>query len=51
MWLLERADWRGLVRTDSHIEAWRPGAGVDTVEEEDAGVCMYAPDGVRIEEG
>jgi len=51
MWLLERAGGRGLVRSDSHIEAWRAGAGVDTIEEDDAGVCMYAPDGVRIEEG
>jgi hypothetical protein len=51
MRLLERAGGRGLVRSDSHIEVWRAGAGVDTVEEDDAGVCKYAPDGVRIEEG
>jgi hypothetical protein len=51
MWLLERAGGRGLVRFDSHIEVWRAGAGVDTIEEDDAGVCMNAPDGVRIEEG
>ena len=51
MWLLERAGGRGLVRSGSHIEEWRAGAGVDTIEEEDAGVCKYAPEGVRIEEG
>jgi hypothetical protein len=51
MLLLERAGGRGLVRSDSHIEEWRAGAGVDTVEEDDAGVFKYAPDGVRIEEG
>ena len=51
MWLLERAGGRGLARSDSHIEAWRAGAGIDTIEDDDAGVCKYAPDGVRIEEG
>jgi hypothetical protein len=52
MLLLERAGGRGLVeRSDSHIEEWRAGAGVDTVEEDDAGVCKYAPDGVRIDDG
>jgi hypothetical protein len=36
--------------SESHIE--RAGAGVDTVDdEEDAGVCKYALDGVRIEGG
>jgi hypothetical protein len=31
---------RGLVRSDSHIEAWWAGAGhgVDTIEEDNAGV-------------
>lgn len=51
MWLLERAGGRGLLESDSHIEEWRTGAGVDTIEEDDAGVCKNAPDGVRIEEG
>src|SRR6266566_5092846 len=40
MWLLEQAGGRGLVRSVLYIEAWRAGAGVDTIEEDDA-VCMY----------
>jgi hypothetical protein len=36
------------VRFELHIEEWRAGAGVDTVEEDDAGVCKYAPGGVHI---
>jgi hypothetical protein len=51
MLLLERAGGRGFVRSGSHIEEWKAGAGVDTVDEDEAGVCKYAPDGVRIEEG
>lgn len=47
----DREDGRGFVRSDSHIELWRAGAGVDTEDDEDAGVCKYALDGVRIEEG
>ena len=36
--LLDRAGGRGFERSDSHIELWRAGAGVDTVEDDDAGV-------------
>ena len=35
----------------SHIEWWRAGAGVDTDDDDDAGVCKYALEGVRIEGG
>jgi hypothetical protein len=31
---------RGLVRSDLHIEAWWAGAGIDTIEEDNAGVHM-----------
>ena len=41
MWLLEQAGGRGLVRSVLHIEAWRAGTGVNTIEEDDARVCMY----------
>lgn len=34
--------------SDSHIGA---GAGVDTIEKDDAGVCVYAADDVHVEEG
>jgi hypothetical protein len=47
----DRAGGRGFESSGSHIEMGRDGAGVDTVEHEDAGVCKYALDGVRIEEG
>jgi len=31
------------VRSDSHIELWRAGAGVNTVEDDDAGgMCPMA---------
>jgi len=45
-----REEGSGFEMSESHIE--RAGAGVDTVDdEEDAGVCKYALDGVRIEGG
>ncbi len=50
MWLFEHGG-RGFVRSDSHIELWRAGAGVDTFKDEDARVCKYVPDGICIEEG
>jgi len=36
-------------RSGSHIELGRVGAGFDTVEDEDAGVCKYPLDSVRID--
>ena len=51
MWLFEREHGRYIERLDSQIEWWRVGAGVDTVEEDDPGVCKYAPEGIHIEEG
>jgi hypothetical protein len=39
MWLFGRqTGWRGFVGSDSHIKAWWAGVGVDTIEEDDAGV-------------